>query len=76
MAQERSCAIILDDRKARSVASELGLHVVGTIGLLLQAKRQGHCPAIRPLLDRLRACGFHISSDLELEAMRLAGENP
>ena len=34
-------AILIDDRPARKVAEAAGLDVIGTLGLLLEAKRRG-----------------------------------
>ena len=62
------------DRKARSVASRLGVPVTGTVGLLLKAKQTGLIAAIKPLLAALDAHQFHISRELVAEALRLAGE--
>jgi predicted nucleic acid-binding protein len=74
LAQERGCRIILDDRKARMVARQLGVPVTGTVGLLLKAKQADVIPALLPLLDALDAHHFHISHALRTEALRLAGE--
>ncbi len=64
----------LDDARARSFAEELGLRVVGTIGILLLAKRRGYVPIVRPLMDAVRACGFYLDAELYTTALRLAGE--
>lgn len=67
--------IVLDDKKARRVARELGLHPIGTVGVILRAKRKGvvpHCvPHCRPLLDDLMREGFYLSDPLYEEALRL-----
>jgi len=74
LANVRGDRIILDDRQARSVAAKLGLRVIGTVGVLLRAKRSGIISAIKPMLDDLELNGFHLSSELKKEALRLAGE--
>lgn len=74
LAYERGCRIILDDRKARVAAAQLGVPITGTVGLLLKAKQAGHIPAILPLLDALDANQFRVSLALRAEALRLAGE--
>lgn len=74
LAVEKGVRVILDDRKARSVASRLGVPVTGTVGLLLKAKQAGLVTAIKPLLAALAANQFHISQELVTEALRLAGE--
>lgn len=58
LAYERRCRIILDDRKARAVALQLGVPVTGTVGLLLKAKQAGVIPSVLPLLDALDAHHF------------------
>lgn len=67
--------IILDDKKARRIARDLGLRTIGTVGVILLAKRAGLVPACRPLLDSLIREGFHVSEALYREALRLAGED-
>jgi len=74
LALEKRVRVILDDRKARSVASRLGVPVTGTVGLLLKAKQTGLVTAIKPLLAALNSNQFHISRELIAEALRLAGE--
>lgn len=44
--------IILDDKQAREIAAELGLRVIGTLGLLILAKRSGFLPEVRPVWPR------------------------
>ena len=66
--------IILDDKAARRAATDLGVSVIGTIGILLKAREKGLIPALRPLLDRLREASFHISPSLLRAALLAAGE--
>ena len=66
--------LILDDKKARRVARQMGLKLVGTIGVLLQAKEHGAIPALQPLLAALQQAGFRMTAPLYTEALRLAGE--
>ncbi len=73
---ERGCRVLLDDRLARRVALQLGLPVVGTLGVLIAAKRRGIVHRVRPNLQRLRASGYFLSDVLLAEALRLAGETP
>ena len=74
LACEYRWRIVLDDRRARSVAERLGLAIVGTVGVLVQAKRGGIIPALRPLLDDLEVNGFYLSIALKNEALNLVGE--
>ena len=74
LAVEKGARIILDDRQARNVAAGFGLRVIGTIGCLLIAKKQGVLAAVRPVVKELEAAGFYLSEALKAEAFRIAGE--
>lgn len=74
LALERKTTLVLDDRKARHVARRLGISIIGTVGILVRAKKQGILPAIRPHLEALKSAGFRVSPELEQEALRLANE--
>ncbi len=67
-------AVLLDERRARRVAIEVGVPVLGTVGMLLRAKQRGHLHAVRPVLDALDAAGFHLAKSLRTEALNRAGE--
>lgn len=66
--------ILLDETKARLAAEFLGLHFIGTVGVLLLAKHMGKLNAIRPLLEQLRAEKFHISEKMVRAALDQEGE--
>ncbi len=66
--------IILDDLPARRLAEASGLNVIGTLGLLLGAKRQGLIDRVRPELDGLLKTSFFLSPELYTELLRSAGE--
>lgn len=66
--------IILDDMKARHIAKSMGLHVTGTLGILTVAKKKGIIPALKPLLEMLKAHRFYIADDVLAAALSLAGE--
>ena len=67
--------LILDDAAARREAKDLGLTVIGTVGLVLRAHRNGHVPAAKPVLDALRGTGFWISDALYEHALARAAED-
>jgi hypothetical protein len=67
--------LIVDDLPARRVARALDLRVIGTLGVLLAAKRRALVPQLRPLLDRLVAQSFFIGPDLYAELLHLAEES-
>ncbi|MGH2534371.1 MAG: DUF3368 domain-containing protein [Thermomicrobiales bacterium] len=66
--------VVLDDRSARRLAEGLGLSLVGTLALLVAAKRAGLLSEIRPSIDMLLAHNFRASSRLVAHILALAGE--
>jgi predicted nucleic acid-binding protein len=68
------CTVILDDFKARKIANQLGLNFTGTIGVIVKAKLNGIIPSIQPLLLKIRETDFRLSTELELIALKEAGE--
>lgn len=65
---------LLDDALARRVATAKGIPIKGTLGLLLDAKRAGHLPAVKPSLDRLQELGFYLAQQTRDAVLKLAGE--
>ena len=66
--------LIMDDLRGRNAAQHARLGVVGTAGLLLLAKRQGHIATVKPLLLGLRKNGYFLSQRLIDGALAQAGE--
>jgi predicted nucleic acid-binding protein len=66
--------VLLDETKARLVAELVGLHYIGTVGLLLLAKQLGKLAFLRPVLDELRANQFYISQKVYQAVLEEAGE--
>jgi uncharacterized protein len=66
--------LILDDRPARRLSQSLGVPVVGTLGILLAAKRRGFLSALRPCIEALASHSFHIAPDLQARILADAGE--
>ncbi|WP_258083772.1 DUF3368 domain-containing protein [Thermococcus thermotolerans] len=67
--------LILDDLKARKIAKELGINVIGTAGILLLAKKRGVVEEVKPLLRELVEKGFRIADSVIEVILRAAGEN-
>ena len=75
LAKERGARlIILDDLEARRYAKRIGLPTKGTVGVLLEAKKNDLIDAIKPLLDVLLENGVHLGTLLVNEALQEAGE--
>jgi predicted nucleic acid-binding protein len=66
--------LVLDDLVARQTAELNSLNLIGTLGILLAAKKQGHLNEIGPVLHDLTRHGFHLKLDLHNSILRRAGE--
>ena len=67
--------LLLDERRGRVFARELGLNVGGVLGELLHAKLAGAIPSIKSEITRLRAdARFFISAGIEAFFLKEAGE--
>ena len=73
--QEQADVVLLDEKEARRAARRLGICVLGTVGLLIWAKRQGLMASLSAQLRALEDQGsFRLSQKLCLEALRQVGE--
>ena len=67
--------VILDEREGRRVAKSLGLKVIGVLGVLLRAQREGRLQSLKSAMDDLRKkAGFHIASELYSYVLKKGGE--
>ena len=67
--------VILDDEPARRFAiGELGLPVIGTVGVVLAAKLAGMISEVHSTLAALVSVGFRISDNLPRDVLTQANE--
>jgi predicted nucleic acid-binding protein len=67
--------VLMDERKGRKVAADVfHLDIVGTVGLLLHARREGIVPSVAGALSRMLTAGYYIHESIVSEALRRAGE--
>jgi predicted nucleic acid-binding protein len=76
LAIEQQLQLLSDDEPLRVLAKTQGNTVSGSIGLLIQARRDGIIPALKPLLDQLIAAGFHLNPQGQVyrDALQSVGE--
>jgi predicted nucleic acid-binding protein len=67
-------AILLDDDPARKLATELGLRVIGTAGVLVLAKERQLISAVRPCLDALIENRFFLARVVHDLILKRVGE--
>lgn len=72
--EEKPDLVLIDDLKARKFAKMSGLQIIGTIGILLQAKNKGLIQEIKPLISELLFNGIRISNKIIEIALEAAQE--
>jgi len=65
---------LIDDNRARKVAKYNQIKVIGSVGILLQAKKQNLIKKVSFYLERLEDSGLFIDKELILEIKKLANE--
>ena len=71
--EQQPCIALIDDLKARRFAKMKGLKIIGTMGILLKAKKEGFIKEIKPLISELLLSGIRISTkiiEITLQAAR------
>jgi predicted nucleic acid-binding protein len=66
--------IVIDERKARKIAKDIGLNVTGTLGILVEAKQKELIKELKPLLDGLIDNNIRIDKKLYAEILKLVEE--
>ena len=65
---------VIDDLAARNCAKAHGLPVIGTLGVLVVAKKAGRIDSVAPHLAALREVGLRADEALTRRVLQLAGE--
>lgn len=73
-ASRSQTGVLLDDRAARRCARTLGLALLGTIGLVVQARRAGIVAAAKPVLQAVVDAGLHVDKALVRSVLADLGE--
>lgn len=67
--------VLLDDTLARRIAQAAGLHVWGTLKVLLEAKSCTIIDRVEPYVLKLGDAGMWISAEIKERILDLAGES-
>jgi predicted nucleic acid-binding protein len=68
------CRAVLDDLAARRCAQARRVSLIGTLGIVLRAKRRGLIPSARPVIEQLLRVGLYASDALVERALLHLGE--
>ena len=66
--------LLIDDKRARKVATLNHIEITGSQGILLLAKKKGLISYVKPYLKKLHNSNIYISEQLILRTLQLANE--
>lgn len=67
--------LLIDEKLGRAAAEQLGVPVIGLLGVLLLAKKHGLIPSVGEVIEQLtHDAGFYLSTEVKSRALSLAGE--
>lgn len=67
--------LLVDDRRARKVAELNQIKIIGSLGVLLLGKKEGHITNIKSRIEMIRNSDIYLSEELLQRIMSLAGES-
>ena len=73
-ALEIDAGLLIDDRAAVNYARALGLKVIGTLGVLVLAKRKALIERVAPMINQLQAGGHYLGLNAIHAALHAADE--
>lgn len=66
--------LLLDDLKARKLATRLKLKITGTLGVIHRAKQLSIINQVKPLIDKLLLTDFRVADNIIEEMLKLNDE--
>ncbi len=67
--QTEDALLVIDERKGRLVAKDLGIKLIGTIGIILKAKEKGIITNLSEIIERLEQTDFRLSPKLKQQLL-------
>ena len=62
--KHEASTLIIDERKGRKIANSLGIEVIGLLGIIVKAKKEGKIEKGMPIVQALQNNGFRVSDKL------------
>lgn len=69
-----SSLLIIDEKKGRRIAKELGIKITGILGVIIKAKETRIIKKVKPLIEKLEKADFRISPKLKNHILAKAEE--
>ncbi len=74
LAIQLKASLLIDDKLGRNVATQKGVTIIGTAGILVLAKEQNLIEAVYPLIQELKKAGYYLSDELIKIILKRTGE--
>src|SRR3990167_3894359 len=74
LAHSLKLPLVIDEKLGRGIAREMGIKIIGTVGILLLAKEKKIIKSIKPILQKLKDGHYFLSDALIKEVLKRAGE--
>lgn len=74
LAKERGAQLLIDEIRARRVAIEWGIDVIGALRILAEAKRLEQITVVRAIIARMQSSGYRFDRALIRRFLELVGE--
>lgn len=66
--------LLIDDLKARKLATKLNLKITGTLGIIHKAKQLHLIDKVKPLINKIQLTDFRIADNILEEIIRINNE--
>jgi predicted nucleic acid-binding protein len=66
--------LLLDDLKARKLATRLNFKITGTLGIIHKAKQMSIIDKVKPMIDKLLLTDFRVADNIIEEILKLNNE--
>ena len=66
--------LLIDDKRAKKFANLNGVNTIGSLGVMILAKEQGHISLLRPCLEKLTDSNLYLSQELVEKVLSITGE--
>ena len=72
--QNPGCEVVIDDFAGRRCAVAHGIPLLGTVGVVILAKRIGKIVEARAVIEELRGVGLYVKHEVIADALKQVGE--